>query len=76
MTAPEPEPPCYQFSLRSLLLFVAFVATLCSVGICTKWGVSAVIAASLLIGGVSGGLVAGRRSGFVAGAVYAFRSSS
>ena len=71
MPTPETERHWYQFSLRSLLLFTAFVAILCSVGVCTKWGVSATIAASLLIGGVSGGMVAGTRMGFVIGAVYA-----
>ncbi len=48
MSTPEPDHRRYQFSLRSLLLFAAFVAALCSMGIHTDWIVSAVIA----VGGV------------------------
>ncbi len=70
MSTPERQLPWYQFSLRSLLLLVALVAILCSIGVSTKWSVSAAIAASLLIGGVAGGMVAGTRAGVVVGAVY------
>ena len=28
----------YQFSLRSLLVFLTCVAVLCSIGVCTHWG--------------------------------------
>ena len=70
MNPPEPQLPRYQFSLRSLLLAVALVAIMCSLGVSTKWSLSAAIAAILLIGGVSGGMVAGTWAGVVAGAAY------
>ena len=65
MTTPRPELPWYQFSLRSLLLFTAFVAVLCSIGVRTDWSVSAVIA----VGGVVGGILARTWSGLVLGGV-------
>jgi len=49
------KPPWYQFSLRSLLLLTLFVAVLCSLGVCTHWIFSVVIA----IGGIAGRIVAG-----------------
>ena len=74
MAAPTPKPsppPWYQFSLRSLLLLTLFVAVLCSLGVCTHWLVSAVVAMTVVIGGIAGRIVAGTRLGFVRGAVYA-----
>ncbi len=65
MSTPESKLPWYQFSLRSLLLFTAFVAVLCSMGIRTDWSVSAVIA----VGGVVGGIVARTWAGLVLGGV-------
>ena len=65
MTTPRPELPWYQFSLRSLLLFTAFVAVLCSIGVRTDWSVSAVIA----VGGVVGGILARTWSGLILGGV-------
>ncbi len=50
-------------SLRSLLLFAVFVAILCSIGVCTNWSVSAVIA----VGGITGGIVARSWLGFALG---------
>jgi hypothetical protein len=61
----------YQFSLRSLLLFVLFVAVLCSIGVCTHWLVSAFIAMTVTVGGSAGWIVARTRSGFVQGVVIA-----
>jgi hypothetical protein len=71
MNDSDPELPWYQFSLRSLLLFTVFVAVACAVGVHTDWSFSAVIAASAMVGGVSGGMVARTRTGFIVGAVYA-----
>ena len=74
MAAPTPKPsppPWYQFSLRSLLLLTFFVAVLCSLGVYTHWLVSAVVAMTVVIGGIAGRIVAGTRLGFVRGAVYA-----
>jgi Trk-type K+ transport system membrane component len=58
--------PSYQFSLRSLLLFTLFIAVLCSIGVCTHWIVSAVIA----VGGTTGGIVAGKWFGAAMGAFF------
>jgi len=60
----------FQFSLRSLMLFVLGVALLCSLGKCTHWLVPVVLAATGLIGGIAGSLVAGIKAGFVEGALY------
>jgi hypothetical protein len=65
MSIREPQLLWYQFSLRSLLLFTAFVAVLCSIGVRTDWSVSAVIA----VGGVAGGTMARTWSAFVLGGV-------
>lgn len=62
------KPPWYHFSLRSLLLFTAFVAVLCSIGVSTDWVVAAVIGA----GGVVGRLFAGTGWGLAVGAVTGF----
>jgi len=51
-------------------IFTLFVAVLCSIGVCTDWLVSVVLAATVLIGGVAGRIVAGTRLGFVQGAVF------
>lgn len=56
--------PWYQFSLRSLLLLTIFVAVLCSLGVCTHWIFSAVMA----IGCIAGRIVAGTMR-FVEGAL-------
>ncbi len=61
-----PEPPWYQFSLRSLLLLTAFVAVLCSLGVCTDWSIAAVVA----VGGVAGGIITRTRSGLLHGIMY------
>lgn len=71
MAAPKPNPPWHQFSLRSLLLLTAFVAVLCSIGAWTHWLVSATIAVAVVVGGVTGRIVAGTRLGFVEGALGA-----
>jgi hypothetical protein len=65
MSTAEPDHRRYQFSLRSLLLFTAFVAVLCAIGVRTDWSVCAVIA----VGGVAGGIVARTWSGLVLGSV-------
>ena len=65
MTTPEPELRWYQFSLTLMLLFTTFVAVLCSIGVCTDWSVSAVIA----VGGVAGRIVARKWSGLVIGGI-------
>jgi hypothetical protein len=49
--SPEPELPWYQFTPQSLFLLTAFVAVLCSIGVCTHWAFSAILAAIVLIGG-------------------------
>src|SRR5208283_1367185 len=71
MSTPEPELRWYQFSLRSLLLLVLAVALFCSLGVCTNWVVSVLLAAIVLIGGVMGRIVAGRRVGFAVGVLFA-----
>jgi len=63
-----PPSPWYQFSLRSLLLFTLFVSVLCSIGVCTDWFFSVVLA-MLTLGGIAGRIVAGRGVGFVHGVV-------
>jgi hypothetical protein len=60
---PTPNQPWYQFSLRSLLLFMLFIAVLCSIGVCTHWLVSVIIG----VGGIVARVVAGREAGFVRG---------
>jgi hypothetical protein len=65
-----PKPPWYQFSLLSLFLLTLFVAVLCSLGVCTHWIVSAVVAFAVTIGGIAGRIVAGTRLGFVQGAAF------
>ncbi len=69
MPTPKPKPPRYQFSLRSLLLLTLVIAVLCSIGVCTHWLVSAVIALPVAIGGIAGWIVAGTGEGFVMGIV-------
>ena len=71
MTDPKPDLQWFQFSLRSLLLLVLFVAVLCSIGVCTHWLVSVAIVL-LALGGVAGSIVAGTRrsgNGFLLGAL-------
>ena len=63
---PPPNLPWYQFRLRSLLLLTAFVAVLCSIGVCTHWVVSAVVGVS----GVAGRIVARRNFGFLLGSLF------
>ena len=58
----------YQYSLRSLFLAGLFVAVLCSLGVCTHWLLSVAVAV-MMVGGVVGRRVAGRRLGFVWGAI-------
>ena len=65
MATSTPNPPWYQFTLRSLLLFTLFVAVLCSIGVCTDWVVSAVIAG----GGIAGRIVRKSWLGFLQGIV-------
>ena len=62
---PTPQLRRYQFSLRSLSLFVVFFAVVCSIGVRTHWVVSAVIAG----GGIAGGIVRNSWLGFVQGIV-------
>ncbi len=72
MPTPEPKLPWYQFSLRSLFLLTAFVAVLCSLGVCSDWSLAAVIG----VGGTTGGIVTrtwrGIVLGVLAGGVSAF----
>ena len=68
MSAPRPS-PWYQFSLRSLMLSVLFVALLCSLGVCTRWFVSVAYGLTVTIGGIAGRIVGRTPSGFVQGAV-------
>jgi hypothetical protein len=63
MSIPEPRLSWYQFSLRSLMLFAALVAVLCSIGVCTNWSVAAVFA----VGGITGGILARSWLGLVLG---------
>ena len=65
MCTSETDHRWYQFSLQSLLLFTAFVAVLCSIGVCTDWSVSAVIA----VGGTAGMIVRMSWLGFWQGIV-------
>jgi hypothetical protein len=69
MATSKPKLPWYQFSLRSLLLLTVFVAVLCSLGVCTHWFFSALVA-MLTLGGIEGRIVAGTRLGFVQGVVF------
>ena len=66
----DPESRPFQYSLRTLLLLTLFVAVLCSVGVCTNWFFSALLATIVLIGGVAGRIVAGSSVGFVYGAAF------
>ena len=66
MPTPEPNPPWYQFSLRSLLLFTLFVAVLCSIGVCTHWVVLLITG----VGSVTGRIFAGREVGYVTGVMF------
>ena len=67
MSTSEPALTWYQFSLRSLLLLTLWVAVLCSLGVCTYWLYSAVIAIDAIVGrGISR-----RRSGLVLGVMVA-----
>jgi hypothetical protein len=70
MNFPGPERRWHQFSLSGLLLFCTLVAILCSVGASTHWGIAMYVVAMIVIAGASGGMVAGRRTAFIAGAVY------
>lgn len=70
MPPSNPNPPWYQFSIRSLLLLTTFVAVLCSLGLCTHWIFSVVIGSAVLIGGIAGWIVARTRVGFVQGVVF------
>jgi hypothetical protein len=74
MATPRTTLPWYQFSLWSLLLLVFFVAVLCSLGVCTHWLVSAVVALTVTIGGIAGRIVAGTRLGFPQGAVFGIQA--
>jgi hypothetical protein len=65
--------PWYQFSLRSLMLLVLFVAVLCSLGVCTHWLLSVVLGSTVLVGGIAGRIVAGTGLGFVQGFVFALQ---
>ncbi len=64
MSTPEPEKRPFQFSLRSLLLFTLYVAVLCSIGVCTNWGVTI-----LAVGGLAGRLVSRKWLGLVLGTI-------
>jgi len=66
-----PSHPWYQFSLRSLLLLVVFVALLCVLGRYTHWLLAAIIGLTVLCGGIAGWIVAHTRLGFVQGIVFA-----
>jgi hypothetical protein len=62
-------PPWHQYSLRTLLLIVAFVSALCSVGACTQWWVPAAVVAAMAFGGYVWGVCAGTRHGVALGAI-------
>jgi hypothetical protein len=64
-----------QFSLRTLLLAVGFVAILCSIGVCTRWLVPVGIGLAMAVGGIAGKLIAKTRRGSVRGAVWGLRLS-
>jgi len=49
MSTPEPELRWYQFSLRSLLLFTALTAFLCSTCVALGWQITVVIALIILV---------------------------
>ena len=72
MTTPTPKVPWYQFSLRSLLLLTVFVAVLCSIGVCTEWLYSVVIA----IGAILGRSISRKRSGLALGVMAACMCSA
>jgi len=86
MSEPEPQPAVpkpklrwFQFSLRTLLVFVTLVSALCSIGVCLGWGVTlAVVVLAIFYGGglidgrcASGPLVFGPR--WLLGLLYALR---
>jgi len=66
--------PRFQYSIRFLLLLTLIVAVLCSIGACTNWFVSVVLASTMLIGGVVGGIIARTKWGFVMGAAFGLQS--
>lgn len=70
MTDPESKLRWYQFSLRSLLGLTAFVAVLCSIGLCIHWILSALISIVAAVGGIAGWIVGRLCLGFAAGIVY------
>ena len=70
MTDPKPKLRWFQFSLAALLLLTLFVAVLCSIAVCTHWFFSGLLAATVLIGGIAGRIVAGTSKGFLYGIVF------
>jgi len=65
MSTSESKLPWYQFSLRSLLLFTAFVAVLCSIGVSTGWRLTSLF---IMVGLPLGIIVARAKEGvFVCG---------
>ena len=54
ISTPAPRPPWYQFNIRSLLVLTTFAAILCSLGVCTHWGVSVVFGIAVVIAGIAG----------------------
>jgi hypothetical protein len=57
ITAPTPKLRWFQFSLRTLLVFVTLCAILCSLGVCTHWVVSATFGVAIVSGGIAGRIV-------------------
>jgi len=72
MATSEPDQPRYQIRVRSLFFWTIFVAVVCSIGVRTHWLVSAAIALPVVIGGITGWIVAGTGEGFVQGVVVGF----
>jgi uncharacterized membrane protein len=76
MATPEPSlHPWYQFSLRSLMLFVLFVSLLFSLGACIHGLACVTIAFGVVIGGIVGRIVAGTWLGFVLGSMFGVQFS-
>src|SRR5579871_1455385 len=72
MADPKPRFRWYQFSLRTLLGIVTFVAVLCLLGIYTHWVFATLVGSVVLLGGTAGWIVGKSRRGFAVGIMYGF----
>jgi hypothetical protein len=61
----------YQFGVGSLLLLTTCTAVLCSIGVHIHWTISVLLGFVVLIGGVTGRIVARTQAGFLQGAILA-----